>query len=63
MLRDHSNRDQIVVKALSEKQKGWEESNGRLVTWQNRVYIPKDSMLRENLIQLQHNMTLVGNLG
>ena len=51
ILRARNNRDQSVAKALSEKQTGCEESDKGLITWQHRVYVPKDSMLREDLIQ------------
>ena len=50
ILRARNNRDRSVIKALSEKQKDWEELEEGLVTWQHRVYIPKDSTLREDLI-------------
>ena len=50
ILRARNNRDRSVIKALSEKQKDWEESEEGLVTWQHRVYVPKDSKLREDLI-------------
>ena len=35
ILRAHNNKDCSVVKALSEKQKDWEESEEWLVTWQH----------------------------
>ena len=35
ILRARNNKDHSVVKALSEKQKGWEESEEGLVTWQH----------------------------
>ena len=50
ILRACNNKDRSVVKALSEMQQDWEELEEGLVTWLHRVYVPKDSMLREDLI-------------
>ena len=63
ILRARNNKDRSVVKALSEKQKDWEESEEGLVTWQHKVCVPKDSMLREDLIRLHHDTTLAGHPG
>ena len=63
ILRARNNKDCSVVKALSEKQMDWEKSEEGWVTWQHLVYIPKDSMLREDLIRLYHDTTLVGHPG
>ena len=50
ILRARNNKDRSVTKVLAEKQKDWEESDEELVTWRHRVYVPKDSTLREDLI-------------
>ena len=63
ILRARNNKDHSVVKALSEKQKGWEELEEGLVTWRHRVYVPKDSTLREDLIRLHHDTALAGHPG
>ena len=41
---------------------GWEERDG-VVTWNERVYVPVDWRLREDIIHEHHDSCLVGHPG
>ena len=48
--RVRNNRDRAVVKALAREQREWEEDEDGVVTWEGRLYVPKDSRLRGDII-------------
>lgn len=59
----HKNRDKSVAKALSEKLEGWSESEDGIVTWKDRLYVPVDRKLREEIVRLHHNVPTAGHPG
>jgi hypothetical protein len=46
-----------VIEALTKKEKGWEEDDN-VVIWKDRIYVPKDDKLREDIIRLHHDTSL-----
>lgn len=54
-----NNQDKAVEKALLEEP-DWKEHNNGLITWQDRIYIPKDAKLRERIILLNHDSLIAG---
>lgn len=61
--RSRRNKDHIVVKALAKKEPGWIEDDNGIVTWQGRIYVPKDKKLREQIIQMNHDTAVAGHAG
>ena len=62
-IRDRSNLlDRAVQQALDKGTQGWTNQDG-VVTWKDRVYVPKDAPLREEIIRLHHDSTLTGHPG
>jgi len=57
------NRDRIVDKMLTQKEKFWSESEEGIVTWRDRIYIPRDKKLREDIIQWNHDSISAGHPG
>ena len=57
------NQDAAVTKALANKDAGWVRHNDGLVTWQGRIYIPKDNKLREMIISNNHDSRIAGHPG
>ena len=60
ILRNKGNKDKSIVKALASKEEDWKEDVNGLVTWKNRVYVPKDKSLREKIIRLHHDLPSAG---
>ena len=60
--RRSANRDQVVQRSLDAKIQGWEERDG-VVTWNERVYVPVDWRLREDIIREHHDSCLAGHPG
>ena len=54
--------DQSVKRALDNKEKDWAE-NDHLITWQNKIYVPKDKTLRAKIIKVHHDETVAGHPG
>ena len=61
--RVRNNQDRAVAQALTNKDKLWIMHDDGLITWQDRIYVPKDSKLREDIICSHHNSTLAGHPG
>ena len=61
--RATKNRDRRVVKALQNEEKDWAEDETGIVTWQDRIYVPKDKRLREDIIRQHHDSPLAGHPG
>lgn len=57
------NADRVVKMAVENKEKGWKKHEDGLVTWQDRIYVPIDSQLREKIIRLHHDSLISGHLG
>src|ERR1700753_4379723 len=56
IIRFKANKDNAVVKALANKDVDWIEYENGIVTWKNRVYVPRDKALREKIIKLHHDL-------
>jgi len=54
-------RDRIVEKALADKEKSWQEHAEGVVTWQERIYVPKNKRLREDIIREHHDSITAGH--
>ena len=52
-----------MVKALQQKVDGWKESEDGIITWKDRIYVPVDRKLREEIVQLHHDSPLAGHPG
>ena len=61
--KNRTNRDNKVQKALNDKVPGWKELPDGIVTWQERIYIPKNRNLREMIIASCHNLPTAGHPG
>ena len=61
--RSRGNKDRIVIKALAENEPGWAEDADGIVTWQGRIYVPKDKPLREQIIKMNHDSVVAGHPG
>ena len=62
-----ANRDDSVVRALKElsTERGlhsneWQEKDG-LVLYRGKIYVPRDSQLRLNIVKAHHNYPVVGH--
>ena len=49
MTKNERRIDRVVEKALRNKEKEWEREEG-MITWKNRIYVPKDQALRGDII-------------
>jgi hypothetical protein len=64
------NRDEAVVKAVKELKNSqgnlhkaeWAEEDG-IVTFQGKVYVPKDGALRHDIVHSHHDATIAGHPG
>jgi hypothetical protein len=48
---------------LDQKEKLWIETDDGIVTWKDRIYIPKDKKLREDIITWNHDAITAGHPG
>ena len=58
-----NNMDKSVVEALNSKDKEWVNEHGGIVTWKNRIYVPKNQELRGETIKKHHDTILGGHPG
>ena len=49
MTKNERRIDRAVEKALRNEEKEWEREEG-MITWKNRIYVPKDRALRGDII-------------
>jgi hypothetical protein len=56
-------RDRIVEKVLTGKEKGWQEHEEGVITWQERIYIPKNKRLWEDIIREHYDSIAAGHPG
>ena len=49
MTKNERRIDRVVEKALRNEEKEWEREEG-MITWKNRIYVPKDQALRGDII-------------
>lgn len=61
--RQKSNMDTYIQTRLNAKDKDWEETNDGLILFQNRIYVPKDKMVRGRIIGLHHDTQMTGHPG
>ena len=62
-IRDRRNHlDRAVQQALDKGTLDWTSQDG-VITWRDRVYVPKDAPLREEIIRLHHDSALTGHPG
>ena len=68
-VRDCTDRDEKVVKALKElgtsgnlRGEEWAEENG-LILHRGKVYIPLDSKLRYDIVKAHHDASFTGHPG
>lgn len=57
------NQDRIVIIAFAKKEAKWVKHNDSLITWQDKIYIRRDSKLREDIIRLHHDTKLASHPG
>lgn len=63
-IKNHkNNQDTVVIMALQNKEKDWNEDENRLVTWKNRIYVPIHRRLREQIIAQHHDLYMAGHPG
>ena len=49
MTKNERRIDRAVEKALRNEEKEWEREEG-MITWKNRIYVPKDQALQGDII-------------
>ena len=62
MMKNERRIDRAVEKALRNEEKEWEREEG-MITWKNRIYVPKDRALRGDIIRAHHNEKVAGHPG
>lgn len=60
--QSRNNKDRVVIKALEEGNPDWEEDNG-IVTFKERIYVPRNKKLREDIIRNHHDPPVTGHPG
>ena len=55
--------EKSVKNHILEKHHFWLETEEGLIMWKNRVYVPKDDELREDIIRLHHDPPIIGHPG
>jgi hypothetical protein len=58
-----NNREPKVDKALENKEPGWKKLDNGLITFRERLYVPKNSKLRERIIRENHDSIVAGHPG
>ena len=61
-IRKSGNVKEKVREEAEGKETNWEEKDG-VITWEGRVYVPKDRKLRDKVIHIHHNTMETGHLG
>jgi transposase InsO family protein len=56
-------KDRVVEKALAGKEKSWQEHENGIITWQERIYVPRNKRLREDIIREHHDSVAAGHPG
>ena len=56
--------DRVVEKAIAGNEKEWEQlAPNCTIKWQERLYVPRDKRLREDIIRAHHNSIATGHPG
>src|SRR5215469_6394837 len=58
----YHQREQVVRTALETQKADWTEQD-KVISWQDRIYVPKDNTLRSQIITLHHDTKLAGHPG
>ena len=61
-IRKSRNIEENVRDKAEGKEKNWEEKDG-VITWEGRVYVPKDRKLRDEVIHLHNDTMETGHPG
>jgi transposase InsO family protein len=56
-------KEKSILGHIINKDPFWLETEEGLIMWKNRIYVPKDSGLREQIIQLHHDPPVIGHPG
>ena len=51
------------MRMLQQQDSGWTESDDGIITWKDRIYVPIDRKLREEIVRLHHDTPLAGHPG
>jgi transposase InsO family protein len=63
ILKALANREKQVEIAVARSEDGWKTEENGVLTFRDRVYIPIDHKLREDIIHEHHDSTLAGHSG
>ena len=56
--------NRVVEKAIAGNEKGWEQLTPLCeIKWQERLYVPRDKRLREDIIRAHHDTITAGHPG
>jgi hypothetical protein len=56
-------QDKLVEVELIKKTKGWKKLPDGTVAVEERIYVPRDELLREEIIREYHDSRMAGHLG
>ena len=62
LTKNERRMDWAVEKALKNEEKEWEKEEG-MITWKNRIYVPKDRALWGDIIWAHHDERATGHPG
>jgi hypothetical protein len=57
-----NNKDPVTIKALEQKDSDWHSEDG-LVLCQERIYVPQNKKLKEDIIRVHHDSVTTGHPG
>ena len=55
--------DRVVEQTLAKKEKDWNKDEEGVVTWKQRIYVPRNKRLREDVIREHHDSVTGGHPG
>jgi hypothetical protein len=55
--------DKLVATELAKKTKGWRKLPDRAIVIEERIYVPRDKQLRQEIIREHHDDRAAGHLG
>src|SRR3979490_302888 len=61
-IRKAQKKEGKVRERVKSGEKDWKEEEG-IITWEGRIYVPKDKKLREEIIHLHHDTPTAGHPG
>jgi hypothetical protein len=61
ILTSRNAKDQIVERMLTNQEKNWKEDEKGMVTWEQRIYVPQNKQLQEDIIREHHNSIMAGH--